>query len=79
MEIRYNPFKMLGSYVGAFIIYFGIWVFTGDPWKCCKRPCGIGIWVGRSCGDVIKENILLIIFCFLISWGIESLVRKLKH
>jgi len=73
MKKSYNPFKMLGSYVGAGIpfAFFSYWAIF-----LCKHGTS-----GESqlCLPVtIVEGIIGTIIGFLIGYGIHSLIRRFK-
>jgi len=90
---EYNPFKMWGAWIGVGIgILYGIWnlfaaVFSmcwfGSIWyQIIAFPAFIMCQLVERSATFL--NCLLItvpiaiIECFLIGWGIHSLVRKLK-
>ncbi len=77
----YNPFKMLGSYVGAIVFsIYGIlalifmWV---DLWYFILElflPVGIAVGIGY-----FSTILLHGLFGFILGWGIHSLLRRLKN
>ena len=80
----YNPFNMLGSWIGALILYLYSYinifqdpVGIQNPLECCFRSCGIGFIV-TSCKSVIIWLIFILTLGFLVGWGIHVLIRKFK-
>jgi len=73
MKNKYNPFKMLGSWVGALIGFF--WAIGLQP----KGLCNL-IFVGNKtvCLSSGIAYFIIILIGFLIGWGIQSLWRKYK-
>jgi len=71
---KYNPFKMLGSYLGAGItLLMGFWYLTTPSFNLGALVFLFFPFDGRG--------ILLWVFLimgFLIGWGIHSLIRKLR-
>ena len=68
MKKSYNPFTMWGSYIGAIIGYIyssGIYNYF------IKKEVSIA-------SGFFFENMLVIMFGFLIGWGINSLIRRYK-
>jgi len=62
----YNPFKMWGSWVGAFIALL-IGLIT----------IAFGIFTGNYL-ETVGYRFILLTFGFLIGWGIHSLIRRYK-
>lgn len=87
----YNPFKMWGSYVGAFVGLLG-GILTDGGQRCDisgetgRRICEWSYnWFGlipfSGIGNISKIVIMFIlpiIVLFLLGWGIHSLIRRLK-
>lgn len=88
MKKKYNPFKMLGSYIGASIGAFLATVVTLFDFIVQ------GSLFGRVLAEQLLElsmwsilmNVLLrtitfsfVVVGFLVGWGLHSLARKLKR
>jgi hypothetical protein len=85
--MKYNPFKMWGSWIGALVLYLYLTVNIFQepvgityPWElleCCFRKCSFGLFPVDCKFHIIITGIPVIIG-FLLGWGIHSLIRKLK-
>jgi len=60
----YNPFKMLGSWIGGVVLSSIFWYS----------------WIIESISIKSSVGFILILFGlgFLVGWGIHSLIRRLK-
>ena len=70
MKDKYNPFKMLGSYIGLVIAILLVWNI--DLISClnmCTNASGL---------DNLISNWWVLIAGFLVGWLVNSLWRKLK-
>ena len=80
MKNNYNPFKMLGSYVGAIVALF-IPIPLFSPWGgILFRPMILVFFMGNSFFNllVLMYLIPVLIIGFLIGYGIHSLIRRLR-
>jgi len=69
MNKKYNPFKMWGSYIVAFI-FLGIAYFNSQ--NCSPSPTAI-------CGGYsLAGYTIRLLIGFLIGWAINAGYRKLK-
>ena len=83
MAKNYNPFKMLGSYLGG-----AIYLMPLILGMTCKAGWGCLIYfvpylpifpILNLTGDLIVGGIIIFVIGFLIGWGIHSLIRWLRE
>lgn len=80
-NIRYNPFKMAGSWIGLTIGFifallvrsYGVILGLPRMFQCNSQITG-GCWTST----ILSNMIYIPIICFLIGWGIHVLWRKHK-
>lgn len=71
---KYNPFKMWGSYIGAFLGLITPTLFFYYIASKCTVGCGM---LGIAFFPIQLFLLITIPVGFLIGWGIHSLIRKL--
>ena len=81
-EKGYNPFKMWGSYVGAGIglcLTILAVIFQNHPTLYWIAFLGMQVCKDLLCIPIIIVSYFVVytIGCFLIGWGVHSLVRRL--
>jgi len=83
----YNPFKMWGSYVGLIIslglslIY--IWLRTSGEWSISGVIAILFFPISWLYNLMVNINpifsmLLIVLYGFLIGWGIHSIIRSLR-
>lgn len=74
----YNPFKMWGSYVGAFLGFLLHSLINGWLKSLVIMPLIIDDFFILHVIGNFKFYILYLLIGFLIGWGIHSLIRRLR-
>ena len=76
----YNPFKMLGAWVGAVIgIFLGLSINVLSELNKILDIIGEGVGDLSTIGlDFFGLPIILLFFGFLLGWGIHSLIRFIR-
>lgn len=80
-----NPFKMIGPWIGASVyLVANIISISGDnvsDWNVLNLPFGFLYMGGETIGWLIFPLVigLQVIVGFLLGWGIQALIRKIRR